>query len=59
MQRFWKFKQFVIAAKKGCGQTGNMAAAHPLLMYYRREMDSEDAKLIKMIIFGHDKWHSI
>jgi hypothetical protein len=32
-----------------------MAEAHPPLMYHRREMDSEDAKLIKMIIFGHDK----
>jgi len=41
-----KFKKFVIAAKNGCGQTGNMAEAHPSLMNYRRDMDSEDAKLI-------------
>jgi len=27
-----KFKQFVIAAKRGCGQTGNKADAHPPLM---------------------------
>jgi hypothetical protein len=50
-----KFKQFVIAAKKGCGQTGNMAEAHPHVMYHRSEIDSEDVKLIKIIIFGHDK----
>jgi len=54
-----KIKKFVIAAEKGCGQTGNMAESHPPLMYHRREMDSEDAKLIKITIFGHDKWHYI
>jgi len=50
-----KFEKFVIAAEKGCGQTGNMAESHPPLMYHRKEMDSKDAKLIKRIIFGHDK----